>query len=389
VTQSARVLIGWELGDGSDAVAVFAPVAEELAKRGLSPVLALRDVAMLPAGTPFPVVTAPAAAPLVALPRPLAGLAEFLGLNGFADVESLTPVVHAWRSLIELVDPALLVAVLAPGLVLANGGERPVVQLGIDGFSLPPPTLPFLPVWEPLIPTLYGEDDVFAAMLGTQRRLGLPAPEAAAALFAGAAAALAVLPEFDPLGDIREPSAAGPFFRLPAPSDTPPAALLVELSCRSPFFGLAVDAAAMTGLPVRLFAAGAPPEMRAALRASGLDVLASPPTPDGLAGAAVLHDGRTALAHAALAAGAPQLVVPSVSHVRRFNASLLRRLGVAVELPECGDARTTATAIRDTLGDNGIRQRAGAAARLMHERCDGEAAARVADICAELARRRR
>lgn len=150
----ARVLFVWEVGADYGHLMRLAVLGRELARRGHTPVLALRSlthVQDLLADAPFTVLQAPLWTGAVSgLPPPL-GPAETLLRIGFLHPSALAGLVRAWRALVGLVQPDLLVLDFAPTALLATRGLcLPRVLLG-DTFALPPRQVP-LPAyrwWRP------------------------------------------------------------------------------------------------------------------------------------------------------------------------------------------------------------------------------------------------
>lgn len=149
----ARVLFAWELGGDYGHLSRLLPLARELATRGHEPVFVVRDLMGAEA------VLAPHGmrwhqAPLwigqvTNLPPPVS-YAELLMRFGFLNATALTGICRAWRNLVELLAPALIVLDHAPTALLATRGIGvPRLNFG-DGFCIPPMARPLPPFrwWE-------------------------------------------------------------------------------------------------------------------------------------------------------------------------------------------------------------------------------------------------
>ena len=150
----ARVLFIWEAGADYGHLMRLASLGRELVRRDIAPVFALRDlthVQTLLGDLPCTVLQSPTWQGVVSgLPPPL-GPAETLLRLGFLHPQALAGMVRAWRALIELVQPDLLVLDFAPTALLATRGlQLPRVLLG-DTFALPPRRTPLPPYrwWRP------------------------------------------------------------------------------------------------------------------------------------------------------------------------------------------------------------------------------------------------
>ncbi len=156
----ATILFTWELGANLGHVTTIGPVARELSGRGHRVAAALRDltnaahifrgsgVELLPACSHY------------AAKRQMVTYADLLANAGFADAPVLSAHVAAWRNMIRLVKPDVLVCDHSPTALLAGRCyDVPCVTLG-TGFYVPPNECP-LPA---LIP---GESDIEHRVLDT------------------------------------------------------------------------------------------------------------------------------------------------------------------------------------------------------------------------------
>ena len=141
----ARVLFAWELGAGYGHLSRLLPIALALRERGHEPVFAVRDLmgaeALL---TPHGIAALQAPLWLGKFSNlpPAIHYAELLMRFGFLHPTALTGICRAWRHLVQLLQPALVVFDHAPTALLATRGTR-LARLNVgDGFSIPPPSRP-------------------------------------------------------------------------------------------------------------------------------------------------------------------------------------------------------------------------------------------------------
>lgn len=157
----ARFLLAWELGGGLGHATPLAQLAQPLLAAGHEVQLVLRDLSVL----------APAFGPLATHPRlqawqapvwqlPLTGqpppatYAELLLHAGYLDATRLHGLAQAWRTLLQALQPDLLVADHAPTALLASRG-LPMRRLLLGtGFFIPPQRQPMPPFreWTPIAP---------------------------------------------------------------------------------------------------------------------------------------------------------------------------------------------------------------------------------------------
>ena len=141
----ALVLFAWELGGDYGHLARLLPVAQALKARGHTVAFAVRDLlgaeAIL---APHQIRTFQA--PLwighvTNLPEPIS-YPEMLMRFGFLNARALTGICRAWRNLVDLLRPDLLVLDHAPTALLATRGlALPRINFG-DGFCIPPSARP-------------------------------------------------------------------------------------------------------------------------------------------------------------------------------------------------------------------------------------------------------
>ena len=202
----ARVLCAWEFGGDLGHVRRLLPIARELRSRGHEVTLAFRDSSFIDGARAegFQTFLVPLhRGPREMNPSPL-NFSDILMNLGYGDVRSMAGVLRAWRSMLELLAPDILVADYAPTALIAAGfASIPAVTIG-TGFSVPPPgdPIPELRPWARTDPNvLRALDD---RVLGTVRRAAGKftdrVPPRIQELFRARTHLLCTFPEIDPFG---------------------------------------------------------------------------------------------------------------------------------------------------------------------------------------------
>lgn len=185
-----RILFAWELGSNFGHLARDLRVAGQLQRVGHEVLFAVRDTRiaseiLAPHGFSF--VQAPISSPAARLVRPLASYAEILLAEGWGDRTGLLGRLSAWRSLISLTRPSVLVADHAPSALLAaKVTHMPAVAFG-NGFEIPPSISPFpsFRSWErtPSAWLEQSESMVFGTINSVMKTLGADPLESVSGLF--------------------------------------------------------------------------------------------------------------------------------------------------------------------------------------------------------------
>lgn len=220
----ARILIAWELGEALGYVGRCSLVAAGLRQRGHEVVLALKDVRLphQPHGVDeFQVLAAPMPPMQRVTQRPPINYAEVLISCGFADARDLAARLHAWQSMLALIQPDLVLGDYAPTALLASQLQQiPFRAIG-TGFAIPPPVSP----WPSILPqgtvpgeALHAAERHLDAITFATQKLLRPGQESAAVrvrdLFE-TGAILDTLAELDHYGPRPQGCYVGPLVALP------------------------------------------------------------------------------------------------------------------------------------------------------------------------------
>ncbi|HZL58070.1 MAG TPA: nucleotide disphospho-sugar-binding domain-containing protein [Stellaceae bacterium] len=385
------VLLAWELGANLGHVGPLLLLARELRKRGHRPVFALRDVAgpgALLAEEDIPVLQAPVwikSDILRGRPFRIASYADNLALFGFADAEGLSGMVAAWDALLALVKPDLIVADHSPTLCLAAFGAIPIAIVG-NGYTVPPVHEPSFPPLFPGRPPLIAESRILDTVQAVQQRRKRPEPRTLPALFDAPVRAVATFPELDPYRAVRREPVMGPLEPMPAETPLPAdPSLFAYLGEENPWLETVVQCLVEQPGAVEVFLRGDVGALRRLLVARGVRVHERPPPlAEVLARARVVlsHAGSTT-AHAALAAGRVQILLPT--HVEQeLTADALVALGVGLRVAKDADKAAIQEALHTALDSGALRNQAHRRAVEVAARPPLDALALVAAACAAL-----
>lgn len=147
----ARFALAWELHGGADHLSSLARLARSLVARGHQVDFILRDLGVASAALgelmqhphvalwPAPIWQQPSAP----LGQPTCNSVDHLMQEGYASPSGLLGLATGWRTILQALDPDLLVADHAPTALLAARGLRfPCVQLESCAARIPEPPPP-------------------------------------------------------------------------------------------------------------------------------------------------------------------------------------------------------------------------------------------------------
>jgi hypothetical protein len=167
-THMAIILFAWQLGGGLGHLMQMLPLVEGLIERGHRVVLAVKDLSALARLGPLRVVLLQAPAKLdKRMPLPhTASFAQLLANTGFGDDRELHALASAWRNLLAMVRPDLIIFDHAPLALLAARGLTARRALIGSGFCSPPDVSPL-----PLLPLLNAPSPDPAALAADEQRI--------------------------------------------------------------------------------------------------------------------------------------------------------------------------------------------------------------------------
>jgi len=371
----ARILLGWELGSGLGHVATLLPVAKALAQHGHEPVFVIRNLVEtwpLLGNSGFTVLQAPLffAHGGESFTQRTRSYADILAACGYNDMETLEPLVRAWRNLIDQVNPDLVIAEHAPTLSLASYGRVAVVNLG-TGFSVPAFDDDRFPVLNESVPEHISLTDINRHIEIVLQRLGQMAPKLAIRALQGEKIFPAVFAEIDPYRETREPPACGPLWPLPAvvPSLPESPMCLVYLPADHPDLEKLIKGLEGLSMSGMVYVRNASAHVLDQLRNTSLQVSTTPVELDAVLPcvSVVLHHGGAGMTQRCLAYGRPQVIAPI--HLEQvLTCTALQEMGVAIKLGGIFSAEQSGAALEQAVNVLRLAQLAQHHAHLLQQR---------------------
>lgn len=385
------MLFTWELGGGLGHLARIAPWIDHFARRGIEPMLAVRDLhvtAQAPAFAAPLVVQAPflphgpfkAGFNAIAYP-------EILLEAGFGNAATLDFLVRAWQTLFRLGQIDALVADFSPAAMLAARLARiPVLHLG-DGFTIPPvgdQQRPFASaVADAELRIREASARVLACANSVLKAAGAEPMLSVADLYATATTVLATYPELDHYRGCTRRTGFFGHFEIPGKDSAgwkpvPGPRILAYLKPTAPEFEATVEALRRLPAQTRIYASGV---VRAENSASGIG-LAWHASPMAFASAArdadlVVSNAGHGATCAALLAGKPLCMLPTV-HEQLLTARNVEAIGAGATLLQARDPTRIRRAIARGIEDPAMRAAAQDFA-LRHAAQSSNAAVRLAE----------
>ncbi len=208
----SRILFAWELGGGFGHLGPFRPVAEMLLARGHELTVAAREVqnaAMVFDAMPLRIVQAPLCIKTYGgLEEPPLNFAEILMRYGYLDVPQLQALLRAWRGLLDMAQPDIVIADHAPTAMLATRG-RAIGRVVIGtAFAVPLPVdpTPNMRSWVNVpAQRLANSDAMVLGNINASLPADVPPLGAVHEIFAGVSSLFTGVPELDPYGP-RDPA---------------------------------------------------------------------------------------------------------------------------------------------------------------------------------------
>ena len=377
-----RIMFAWEFGAGLGHLARLAPWMEAFRRRGVVPVLAVRDlqaVAAMPAAAQGLVVQAPGLrhAPLGGREE-IYSHAEVLLDAGYGSDATLGALVRGWRSLFELCDARAVVADYAPTAVLAARLMGLPVMRVDDGFTLPPDGAAGLAFGDEARrnPARFrlAESRVVEALNGVLGAQGPARIDSSAVAFEADLTVLATFAELDHYRPCERREAYSGHFETPSvePYDwgaAPGPRILAYLNPRAPNFEATVRLLARVPAQTRLYASGMTRQQSDRAQ-SGL-AWSARPLPFAAAAAEcdlVVGQGGHGTVCNALLAGKPLLLLPT-GYEQVLTARNVEALGAGRWIHPAHDDKMLKRALLRAIDDDA----AGVAARSFAERYAGNA----------------
>lgn len=385
----AHILVGYELGGGHGHLYRLLPVVRALEADGHRVSLFLPNIrenaALLSEQRALlPVPNLVANIPGTPDNASLATYLDIMCVGGFFDRQTLNAGVMAWNTVLEQAAPDLVLADHSPVLLLTCMGRYPVVQVA-DGFTLPPAHGPQFPIFRRGGQPLVDPRHVLRVMQDVQKQNGLPAPATVTEPFRTAGRLVCSLPELDPYAPLRRDPVVGPVAPLPEPMpmpDGPPHFFayldLMHQSTWPLLHGL--KASDMSG---EIYAKGMNDQVAASLQRPGLTVHREfQPLDEVFARTSVvMHHGSNGTCCAALAAGRPQIMVPTQMESRLMADAVIRRGCGQLLTCQGNSVKNLPAALVAVAGDAKMAERAVALSKEIKARGRQRAVTRILDTC--------
>ncbi len=381
----ATILFAWELGGN---LGHLIPISRIVARLGDEHrhVYALRDLsnARSVLGSGAHILQAPMwpmHRHFGAASGSIASYTDVLAAIGFGDPEKLAAVAGAWRNLIEMVEPDLIVMDHSPGLLVAlYGAAVKTIAIG-TGFTMPPLEYDqFPPLRGDLAPAI-PEPRLLEGVRDAVALLGGKRPARLLDVFRTTQRVVFGLPELDPYHSFRrEPIVAPPGGLPPAQPWPSQRRLFFYGGGDDSGFDTLLQALATVDFPIEAYLRGDAAPARDFLRMRGATVHESPPLlADVLKSAShVLTQGGAGTTAAAYSAGRPQLVLAAHQEAE-VNLDLLVRAGVGKGLEMSDEPAKVAADISSFVGDPVLPDNALEAANRIARRNLPDGAAATAD----------
>ena len=275
------------------------------------------------------------------------GYADISAACGFQTVGALWSTILGWTALLELIRPQVIVADYSPIATLAAFDFCPLIAIG-DGFVVPPPHLPHMPLLRAGTP-MANEELQLANAASVLSRLKRRVPKSLPSLVGGQAHVVCTFPELDIYATQRLQQAHGSLVTtatlLPPPAEP---RIYLYLTANSSMSLKIVEAAVATELPVEAYVRDANQHLLTSFRHKGVIVH---DTPQNLVEvlrrcSLLIHHGGIGTLEVCLAAGRPQLLVPLHFEQSLNTANAVKR-GIALSVLKTDTVASLAAKARD------------------------------------------
>jgi rhamnosyltransferase subunit B len=318
--------------------------------------------------------------------------ADVACLFGFHQIEKLTHAARDGLDLLREVSPQLIIADFAPTMRIVSAGRVPMVVAG-NGYTVPPPgrPLPLMRPWAEDMPpkSRAHEGMLLAAANEVRARLSGPAVDFFADLFQGERTFFCTLAEFDPYRNARGQPPLWPFNipQMPRPrsfAERRGSPIFCYLQNGHP--ALLSILAALSGIDCNseIYVEGIAPHRIAERCSAQVHVHAAPADFARVLPEArlLLHRAGLSTAHAGLAAGVPQMVLPlQLEHIITTRALAQFKVAIPVGSRPAPDPAYLAQLMRRALADLERQEAALRSAREIELRRDNDSIMRVITDC--------
>lgn len=385
------VLLACELGGNLGHIGPLSQLSLALQREGWCTPFALKDVVGAKAiitDANRPIYQAPVwpkAAAIAGRPFRISNYADLLALVGFADADGLAAMVGAWDALLALLNPDLIVADFSPTLCLAAHGAIPTALVG-NGYVNPPADDAVFPPLDYDRPPLIAQSRLLETIHAVQRRRGRPAPGTLPALFSGPRRAVTTWPELDPYRGVRREPVIGPLERMPAKTPLPSEpGIFAYLGDEQPALEMLLQSLLELGVGIEVYLRGDVGALQRLLASRGVRVHSRPPPLSDvlLRARVVVSSAGATTAHAALAAGRPQVLVPLTVELE-LTAAAVVALGAGRSVRQNPRKEEIDAALKAALADEEIGRRAQTCADAIAARPALDPLAHVTELCLRL-----
>lgn len=262
---------------------------------------------------------------------------------GLGDPQMLQAVLGAWRNLLELINPDLIIADYSPGVTLAARGRFPLALIGV-GFCLPPAEMAQFPPLHQLAPQLWDEISLVSTI---NSQLGAHASplQRYPQIFEADARLVWSFPSLDPYSSLRSDTGTCPVLdTLPEMQEPDADSILIywsrAVNLPDRFFDILLQIAPRLRGPVPGFSSARIAELNAKganLSSEFVDINEELPL-----ARLILHSGGNLTTSLALLAGVPQVIL-SQDIEKQLTGEAVEKLGVG-KLFKAHDPNVTVTA---------------------------------------------
>ncbi len=298
------------------------------------------------------------------------GYLDVLAQIGFADPNKLTAIMSAWRALLDLMRPDLVILDHSPALSsLLHALSIPAIAVG-SGFTLPPVDYDFFPAYRtdraPLVP----EKKLLRSLTQALKNLELPSPVNLVSSIFPKDRFVCSFPELDYYKNWRRETLYSPLEELSNVSSTPRnVCLFVYLGAELPGFDEVIKCLAEIDCEIECYLRGAPESINIFLKMRGHKVHNTPPDLAEVLPriSHVFSQGGNGICHTVMAAGRPHFIIP-LHGESEFNLNVLTNLNIARRIPGNLKSADLKKTLEEHIADHELHIRAKQWASLINTR---------------------